>query len=84
MDKAARNVGTLERVARIVGGGLAAGAGVTLLASGISSPWLAALEVAGVLLGLDFVFTGLTGHCPLYRWLGWSTARPPERQWPRS
>jgi hypothetical protein len=32
-------------------------------------------EVALVLLGLDFVVTGLTGYCPLYRRPGWNTRR---------
>jgi Protein of unknown function (DUF2892) len=34
------------------------------------------LDITGivlVLLGLDFVMTGITGYCPLYQRLGWST-----------
>lgn len=77
MNENNRNVGTLERVVRVVAGGLVAGVGLVFLAQGISSLWLAGVEGAGVVLGLDFVFTGLTGYCPLYRRLGRSTAHSP-------
>jgi hypothetical protein len=46
-----------------------------LLLSGGPVVWLL-LYVALVALGVDFVVTGMRGYCPLYRWLGWSTARP--------
>jgi copper chaperone CopZ len=76
MNKNQRNVGTLERVTRIVGGALAAGAGLYVLVIG-SSLWLNALAVAGIALGLDFVYTGVTAYCPLYAKLRWSTAHGP-------
>ena len=72
--KRAKNVGTAERIVRVLAGGtLAAWAGVELL-SGPSPLWFA-LYVALAVLGVDFVVTGTRGYCPLYRWLGWSTAR---------
>ena len=46
-----------------------------LLLSGGPAVWLL-LYVALVALGVDFVVTGIRGYCPLYKWLGWSTARP--------
>jgi len=76
MNKNQSNVGTLERVTRIVGGALAAGAGLYVLVSG-SSLWLNALALAGIALGLDFIYTGVTGYCPLYAKLRWSTAHGP-------
>lgn len=33
------------------------------------------LYVAVLALGIDFVVTGVHGYCPLYKRLGWSTAR---------
>ena len=72
-----KNVGTLERWVRVLGGGLLAFIGLAyLLPSPVSLP-MVALGVALVLLGLDFIYTGITGYCPLYNKLGWSTARPP-------
>ena len=71
-----KNVGTIERTVRVVGGGLLAALGLALLVGPGGAPWLITVDVVLILLGLDFVFTGATGHCPLYRWLGWSTARP--------
>ena len=70
------NVGTSERVVRAGAGGLLAVLGVALLMSGDASAWSTGLHAAVVALGADFLVTGLTGNCPLYRWLGWSTARP--------
>lgn len=70
-----KNVGTTERFLRVSGGGLAAIAGLLVL---LPSPGSALSGVIGIvlfLLGLDFVFTGLTGYCPLYHRFGWSTAR---------
>ena len=68
------NVGVAERIIRVTGGGLLAAVSVLLLI-GASSIWAAALEVAGIALGIDFVYTGLTGYCPLYHKLGLGTAR---------
>jgi len=33
------------------------------------------LYAALIAQGVDFVVTGVRGYCPLYKWLGWSTAR---------
>ena len=70
------NVGTVERVIRVVGGGVLAVASLILLLGG-AAWWAAALEIAGFALGVDFVYTGLTGYCPLYNKLGWTTVREP-------
>ena len=79
----AQNVGTAERWLRIICGGLAALVGLVLLLPAPASIGAGAFGVALVLLGLDFVYTGITGYCPLYNRLGWSTARsggsPPTR-----
>lgn len=74
MNKA-KNVGTIERSLRVLGGGLAAIGGLYLLLPSPASIGAGVLGVALVLLGLDFVVTGARGYCPLYRRLGWSTAR---------
>lgn len=72
--KTAQNVGTAERVLRIgLGGALAAWA-LWLLAGGGATRELL-LYGALFALGADFLVTGVRGRCPLYRWLGWSTAR---------
>lgn len=61
-------LGPVERVIRVVGGGLLAliALSLWLTSSGLASwAWIAA-----ALLGLDFVVTGLRGYCPLYARLG--------------
>lgn len=70
----AKNVGTIERSIRIVGGGLAAIIGLFILLPSPVSAVSGGIGVVLVLLGIDFVITGLTGYCPLYHRLGWSTA----------
>ena len=76
MQRQETNVGIVERVIRVAGGGaLAIGALVLLLGGG--AWWVAALDIAGIALGIDFVYTGLTGYCPLYNKLGWTTTRRP-------
>ena len=70
-----QNVGPVERWLRTIGGALAALVGLVLLLPAPASVGIGALGVALVLLGLDFVYTGITGYCPLYNKLGWSTAR---------
>lgn len=75
----AKNVGSAERVARVVGGGLLAAVGFALIAVAGGPFWLVAVDIVLILLGLDFVVTGATGNCPLYRWLGRSTARSTTR-----
>jgi len=74
MDRKETNVGMVERIIRVTGGAALALASLVFLLGG-ATLWLAVLEVAGIALGLDFVYTGLTGYCPLYHRLGWSTVR---------
>lgn len=70
-----KNLGTTERVLRVLlGGALAIWALWMLLGGGTLLQVL--LYIALIALGVDFVVTGARGHCPLYKWLGWSTARP--------
>jgi len=64
------NITPIERVARMVIGGAAVVAGATLLA-GPNALVAVALEVLLVLAGLDLLVTGLIGHCPLYKRLGY-------------
>lgn len=71
-----RNVSSIERLARVVGGGVLAGFGLAFLMRGGGTPWVRAVDVTMVALGIDFLITGATGRCPLYRWLGWSSVRP--------
>lgn len=73
--KRVQNVGTLERWIRILGGGLAALVGALLLLAGPGSLLLGLASGLLVVLGLDLFVTGLTGYCPLYHRLGWSTVR---------
>lgn len=70
-----QNVGAVERWVRVLGGGLAVLVGLVILLPSPASVPSVVLGVALVLLGADFVFTGITGYCPLYNRLGWSTAR---------
>jgi hypothetical protein len=70
-----KNLGTAERVVRVVlGGGLALWALAQLL-SASALGWQIAY-VAFIALGVDFVVTGIRGYCPLYNKLGWNTAGP--------
>ena len=64
------NITATERLGRVVIGAAAAIAGLVLLASA-GGTLAIALEVLLVLAGLDLVFTGALGHCPLYRKLGY-------------
>lgn len=73
-----KNLGTIERILRVLlGGALAIWAVLLLVGSGSLVWWL--LDVALIALGVDFVITGIRGYCPLYQRLGWSTARPQTR-----
>lgn len=64
----------VERIARIIGGGLVAILGITLaLAADGFATWA---WLGGALLGLDFVVTGVRGYCPLYARLGIGRQRP--------
>ena len=58
----------IERVIRILGGGLLAVFAVNLWLT--NSGVLAWAWFAAALLGLDFVVTGIRGYCPLYARLG--------------
>lgn len=70
-----KNIGTWERVARVLlGAGLVLAGVVTFGASGVFA--YRAFALAGVVLGLDFVVTGAIGFCPLYYKLGWTTLSP--------
>ena len=77
-----KNVGAIERSLRILGGGLAVLVSLYALLPSPASIGAGVLGVALALLGLDFVVTGLTGYCPLYRRLGWSTAHATTEQPP--
>ncbi|HET9725732.1 MAG TPA: DUF2892 domain-containing protein [Gemmatimonadales bacterium] len=56
-----RNLGIAERVARVI-----VGLGVLGLYGALDSPWKYV-----TLIGLIPLGTGLVGHCPVYRALGW-------------
>ncbi len=64
------NITPIERAGRIAIGAAVAVVGLVLLASAGSS-LAVVLEVLLVLAGLDLVVTGVLGHCPLYRRLGY-------------
>lgn len=77
-----KNVGTAERVARVLLGHVA-----RVLLGGALAIWmfvrlfdgdgliLILLDIALIALGVDFVITGLRGYYPLYKHLGWTTAK---------
>lgn len=71
--KKKQNVGMIERVLRVALGGALAIWALVLLFGGGGLIWLL-VYVALIALGIDFVVTGITGYCPLYNLLGWSTA----------
>ncbi|NUR14847.1 YgaP family membrane protein [Terrabacter sp. C0L_2] len=63
------NITPMERVARMLVGGLAVISGIVLLL-GAGSALAVVLEVLLILIGLDLFVTGALGHCPLYAKLG--------------
>lgn len=70
-----KNLGAAERVLRVLlGGALALWAAWMLLGGGSLLGVLLYIVLAA--LGVDFLVTGIRGYCPLYKWLGWSTAKP--------
>ncbi|KAB2943608.1 MAG: DUF2892 domain-containing protein [Hyphomicrobium sp.] len=73
--KKKKNLGTVERVLRVTLGGALAIWALVLLFGGAGLVWLLLYFVL-IALGVDFVATGIRGYCPLYNWLGWSTAGP--------
>lgn len=70
-----KNLGTAERLARMVLGGTLAARAAWLLLGGGGLLWVL-LYIALIALGVDFLVTGVRGYCPLYKRLGWSTAHP--------
>jgi len=70
-----KNLGTLDRIGRVVlGGSLVLWALSRVLSA---SGFIADLAyMALIVLGGDFVVTGIRGYCPLYTKLGWNTAQP--------
>ncbi len=64
------NITPIERVGRVAVGAIAALGGVLLAASG-GGLLAIGLGVLLVSAGLDLVVTGVLGHCPLYRKLGY-------------
>lgn len=75
-----QNLGAIERVIRIIGGGAAAIVGIALFIAGPANVFIGLALVALTLIGLDFLFTGVTGYCPLYHRLGISSARHTSRR----
>ena len=81
-----QNVGMLERWLRVIGGAVLVFIGLAYLLAGSGSVFALVFGLIFILLGADFIFTGITGYCPLYNRLGWSTARTggePKREKPR-
>lgn len=69
------NIGTIERFMRVALGGAVALWALSRFFGGGGGPTQVMLDFAIFALGVDFVVTGVRGHCPLYKWLGRSTAR---------
>lgn len=63
------NITTAERIARVAIGLVGVVGGAYLLA-GTGSTVAVVLELLLIIVGLDLVVTGATGHCPLYQRLG--------------
>ncbi len=63
------NLTSSERVGRVVIGGSGVIAGTVLLTSA-GTALAVILEVLLIIAGLDLIFTGALGHCPLYAKLG--------------
>ena len=63
------NITPLERVGRVIMGALGVIGGVLLLAA--TPTWLTgSLEVLLIAASIDVLVTGITGHCALYKKLG--------------
>lgn len=81
-----QNVGTPERWLRVIGGAVLVFIGAAYMLAGPGSVFALVFGLIFILLGADFIFTGITGYCPLYNRLGWSTAHTggePKREKPR-
>jgi hypothetical protein len=68
--KMTRNIGTIERIARLIVGTMILG-----LYGALPSPWRYITLVGLVPLG-----TALTGFCPVYAQLGWNRWHPTIRR----
>ena len=73
-----KNLGTFERIARLILGGALGLWSLSQFLGSYSVFWRTA-DLALVALGLDLVLTGIRGYCPLYKWLGWNTTNRRER-----
>jgi hypothetical protein len=73
LRRPAVNITSTERLGRVAVGLVAIVIGGLLL-SGAGSVLAVVLEVLLVLAGADLVVTGVLGHCPLYRKLGYVPA----------
>jgi len=62
------NEGTPDRATRMV-------IGVLLMVVGGSGIMGAGAGVLAIVMGGGAFVSGLTGYCPLYRWMGWTTLR---------
>jgi hypothetical protein len=63
------NITPIERAGRVIIGALGNAGGLLLLAA--TPTWATGtLEVFLILASLDVLFTGITGHCALYKKLG--------------
>lgn len=67
------NITPTERAARVIVGLVGAVGGAFLVGSA-GSTLAVILELLLVVAGLDLVVTGTTGHCPLYKKLGYVPA----------
>lgn len=65
------NITKLERFGRIAVGLIGVMVGILLFA-GSHSLIVGGLELLLILAGLDLIVTGATGHCPLYKKLGYT------------
>lgn len=79
-----QNLGTVERVIRVLGGLGASIVGFLMLHPLPGTFLIGLASVTLLLLGIDFFISGVTGYCPLYRCLGWSTAKNSHRHLWRS
>lgn len=69
-----KNVGRLARRARVIAGAITTFIGLAYLLSA-GSAVAVVFGVVFVLLGVEFVYAGITGYSPLYNKLGRSTVR---------
>lgn len=69
-----KNLGTIDRKLRIVLGCALAISALVLFFAGAGLIWRL-VYITLMPLGVEVVISGIRGHCPLYRVLGWSTAQ---------